>query len=229
MDFLQVRDNRQAWESIAQSFHATRTRPWPGVESFLKELAPGSRVLDAGCGNGRHAVLAARLGHRVVGVDVSRQLLSYAQESVGDDGLGFIEAAIERVPLRDDSVDAALALAVLHHVRGRPARQQTLREIVRVMRPRGRMLLSVWARQQPRFGPGREPRTPDDGRPVEPGDALVRWTQHGLNVDRYLHLYTWQEWTRDLDSIDAIVERVWPEAIATDEEPDNYFAIVRKR
>lgn len=229
MDFGQLRDNRKAWESIAQSFHTTRNRPWPGVESFLRELTPQSRVLDAGCGNGRHAVLAARLGHRVVGLDVSRRLLGYAQRSVAASESGWIEGAIERLPLRDDSVDAALGLAVLHHVRGRPARQATLRELVRVMRPQGRMLLSVWTRQQPRFGPGREPRAPDDGRPVEPGDALVRWTQHGLNVDRYLHLYAWQEWIRDLDSIGAAVERAWPEAIATDDEPDNYFAIVRKR
>lgn len=141
----------------------------------------------------------------------------------------WVEGVVEHLPFRDASVDAILGLAVIHHVRGRMNRIQTLRECARVLRPGGRALFSVWSRDQPRFGPGKEPAPPPDGLAPEPGDATLTWTHHGLNVGRYIHLYQWAEWRRELDETYLPIERVWPEAIMTEEVPDNYFAIIRKR
>lgn len=217
------------WETLAQSFDQTRTKPWETVGSFLSELPPSSRVLDAGCGNGRHSLLIPKAGHDVVGLDVSRKLLGIARAKVASPKAGWVEGAIEALPFKESSFDAVTALAVLHHVRGHRERVAVLREFVRVLRPGGRVLVSVWARDQPRFGPGKDPVAPADGRPVEVGDAHVRWTQHGLDVPRYIHLFTWTEWRHELDAAHATIERIWPEAIMTKEEPDNFFAVLRRK
>jgi SAM-dependent methyltransferase len=145
------------------------------------------------------------------------------------DAGAWMEGAIERLPVKSATFDAVMAMAVLHHVRGQNERIKVVQEMIRALKPGGRLLLSVWARDQPRFGPGKEPRVPADGRPVEPGDAHVQWTQHGHDIARYIHLYTWEEWRHELDAADAVIERIWPESIMTKEEPDNFFAIVRGR
>lgn len=229
MDREQLRENRRVWETLAESFDQTRTKPWETVRAFLAELPASSRVLDAGCGNGRHSVLIQETGHRLVGMDLSRKLVAIARTKVDSATPGWIEGAIEKLPFKDASFDAVTAIAVLHHVRGQRQRVAVLRELARVVRPGGRILLSVWARDQPRFGPGKEPVLPTDGRPVEVGDAHVRWTQHGLDVPRYIHLFTWTEWRHELDQSHATIERVWPEAIMTKEEPDNFFAVLRRK
>ncbi|HEX9816023.1 MAG TPA: class I SAM-dependent methyltransferase [Candidatus Thermoplasmatota archaeon] len=229
MDRDQLRENRRVWETLAQSFDQTRTKPWETVRTFLGELPLASRVLDAGCGNGRHAILIDEAGHRLVGMDLSRKLVNIARAKVDPRTSGWVEGAIERLPFKDASFEAVTALAVLHHVRGHRHRVAVLRELVRVLRPGGRALVSVWARDQPRFGPGKEPVVPTDGRPVEVGDAHVRWTQHGLDVHRYIHLFTWTEWRHELDAAQATIEQIWPEAIMTKEEPDNFFAVLRRK
>ncbi|ORY46743.1 hypothetical protein BCR33DRAFT_637631, partial [Rhizoclosmatium globosum] len=42
------------YEAIAPHFSATRYKPWPVVETFLKSLPPGSIGADVGCGNGKY-------------------------------------------------------------------------------------------------------------------------------------------------------------------------------
>src|SRR2546427_9451254 len=68
-------DVRATYDRIAESFAARRREPWPEVQSFIETLPPGSRVLDLGAGNGRHAKILAGRGIRAVAVDFSRQLL----------------------------------------------------------------------------------------------------------------------------------------------------------
>src|SRR5207244_4117603 len=67
--------------------------------SFLAssvELRPGVRLLDAGCGPGRHARVLAAMGVRVVGVDVSDRFLRIARGDVPD--ARFVRADIRRLP-----------------------------------------------------------------------------------------------------------------------------------
>jgi SAM-dependent methyltransferase len=53
----------------------------------LLELAPGSKILDAYCGNGRHAVELARRGYEVVGFDTSMSRIAFAQRWAADEGV----------------------------------------------------------------------------------------------------------------------------------------------
>ena len=55
-----------------------------GEASFVHALAPGGRVLDAGCGTGRVAIRLAELGHDVVGVDLDEGMLDRARRDAPD-------------------------------------------------------------------------------------------------------------------------------------------------
>jgi SAM-dependent methyltransferase len=75
------------------------------------DLRPGRRVLDVGCGPGRHSVALARAGLRVTGVDVSRRFLEIAAERARTAGVAaaFFEVDARQMPF-DDEFDAVISI-----------------------------------------------------------------------------------------------------------------------
>lgn len=67
---------------------------------------PGWRVLDVGCGAGRHALALRRAGARPVGLDLSRSLLQRAREV----GVPLVRADMRRLPVRPGTMDLAVNL-----------------------------------------------------------------------------------------------------------------------
>lgn len=74
-------------------------------------LPPGGRILDMGCGTGRHAVELARRGYRVTGVDIAAGMLDEAREAAAEAGVAveWIEADAARFTT-DERFDAAICL-----------------------------------------------------------------------------------------------------------------------
>jgi ubiquinone/menaquinone biosynthesis C-methylase UbiE len=95
-------------------------------DRILDRLAPTGRLLDLGCGPGLFAARArARFPDlHVIAIDPSRDFASRP---------GFVRAAGEALPLADRSIDVAICLSSIRHVRDRA---QTLRELRRVVRDR---------------------------------------------------------------------------------------------
>ncbi|ESP89640.1 class I SAM-dependent methyltransferase [Candidatus Halobonum tyrrellensis] len=183
------------YDRIAEQFSATREYPWPEVESFL-DAREGGVGLDVGCGNGRHAEpLAARVD-RVVGVDVSRDLLGVARRRARErgyaDALSFVRGDAAALPVADATVDVGVYVAALHHLRGRDRRVASLSELARALAPGGRALVSAWSTEHDRF----DPREGDAGF-----DTSVDWTlPDGETVDRFYHVYHPAEFRADLEA-----------------------------
>jgi ubiquinone/menaquinone biosynthesis C-methylase UbiE len=108
----------------------------PIVREILDSLPVGV-ALDAACGTGRHTAYLASLGHKVIGVDTSPEMLARARDKVPDGE--FHEADLHGLPLPDDSVDLVVCAIALSHVADLgPA----LTELVRVLRPNGHLVIS---------------------------------------------------------------------------------------
>jgi SAM-dependent methyltransferase len=107
------------------------------------ELHPRERVLDLGCGTGNAALLAARAGAEVTGVDPAPRLLEIARERLAAEGLegSFVVGDAQRLPFRDGEFDAVLS--VFGVIFAADA-ERALSEAMRVLKPAGRLLLSVW-------------------------------------------------------------------------------------
>jgi ubiquinone/menaquinone biosynthesis C-methylase UbiE len=108
----------------------------PIVREILHDLPVGV-ALDAACGTGRHTAYLASLGHRVIGVDSSPEMLARAREKVPEGE--FHEADLYDLPLEDDAVDLVVCAIALSHV---PDLERVLGELVRVLRPRGHLVIS---------------------------------------------------------------------------------------
>jgi SAM-dependent methyltransferase len=121
------------------------------------DLAPETRVLDVGCGSGRHTAAAYRLpGARVVGVDVvcadliaaRKRLQLHDRLNIHGGGRWDLCAADGlRLPFADGRFDLVVCAEVLEHVL---ADGRALAEVRRVLRPGGDLVVSV-----PRWGPER--------------------------------------------------------------------------
>lgn len=106
---------------------------------------PGEFVVDVGSGAGLDSVIAARAvgeGGRVVGVDMTHDMLERARRSArvtGADNLEFRQGYAEDLPFEDDSVDVVISNGVLNLV---PDKEAAYAEIFRILKPGGRFQIA---------------------------------------------------------------------------------------
>ncbi|MFH1106575.1 MAG: class I SAM-dependent methyltransferase [Candidatus Micrarchaeota archaeon] len=172
------------YDAIAEDWNRHRSRPISALALFIGEVRKGDVVLDAGCGNARNLVEIARRCRRAVGVDSSENMLSYAAKRLGEAGLGkkvvLEQADLLVLPFGGGEFDKVFCLAVLHHL---PRKEQlkAMRSLSRVLKPGGRLYISVWNRDQKKF----------DGRGKEVNGP---WrTADGTRVARYYYLFSDKE------------------------------------
>jgi SAM-dependent methyltransferase len=115
--------------------------PWH--DWYVEHLAASDVVLDVGCANGAHTVVAAARCRRIYGLDYDARQLAVARHTARRRRLAnvhlFAWDVTGRFPFDDGFFDAALFLDVIEHLHPRVA---VLREIHRVLRPGGRLLVS---------------------------------------------------------------------------------------
>jgi SAM-dependent methyltransferase len=117
----------------------------PVARVVVDRAAPsaGERVVDVGCGTGNAALLAARRGARVTGVDPATRLLQVAREQAAADHLDadFVAGDAASIPLADGEAD--LVVSVFGVVFA-PDPGAAAAEMARVTGPAGRIVLSAW-------------------------------------------------------------------------------------
>jgi SAM-dependent methyltransferase len=151
-------------------------------------LAPGGRLLDLCCGQGRHAVPLARLGYRVTGLDLSRPLLARAAATAdGGPPVRLVAADMRRLPFADGSFDAVLNLFhSFGYLEDEAEDERVLAEVARVLAPGGRFLQELANREAlVRGWHDSEVARHDDGLLVLQERAL------DLRTSRDLVRYTW--------------------------------------
>ena len=199
----------EVYDSIAAHFASTRYKPWPLVRQFVESLPKASFLADVGCGNGKNlprsevkstSAASSSLSSETntsatssfsqtlstsscigIGCDYSAELLRFPATS----GLEVLRGDGLQVPFRDNAFDAAMSIAVIHHFSTPDRRMAAIRELVRIVRPGGKILIYVWAREQPKR------RCPEGGT----GDVMVPWEMHKKYDDketvhaRYYHFF----------------------------------------
>ncbi|MFV1951562.1 MAG: class I SAM-dependent methyltransferase [Nitrospinota bacterium] len=106
------------------------------------DVRTGDKVLDVGCGTGSSAVIIAeKIGDKgkIVGVDMSANMLKIALSKFKYNNLFFIRANAENIPSSDNYFDRVHMSIVLHEMI-RLGRSNTLKEIYRVLKHEGRLI-----------------------------------------------------------------------------------------
>ncbi|EEC51757.1 predicted protein, partial [Phaeodactylum tricornutum CCAP 1055/1] len=177
------------YNAVATQWHHTRGRRgvlWPGATQFLQQLPPGSVVADVGCGDGKYFPAIWEAGSYVIGK--LRKHLSRRP--------AIMVADCMSVPFRDNSCDAAICIAVMHHLSTRERRVRCIAELVRIVKPGGLINIQAWAMEQEQ-GSRRKFATNDV---FVPFNAQPKYLQLTFNADfderkglvvfkRYCHMY----------------------------------------
>jgi ubiquinone/menaquinone biosynthesis C-methylase UbiE len=126
----------------AQAISRRLLSAWQHPVEWLN-IPPGGTALDVGSGPGNVTASLARAagtGGLALGVDISKPMLARAVRAESGPQVGFIRADAQRLPLRDNTVDAVVSLAVLQLI---PDPAAALAEMARVLRPGGRLAIMV--------------------------------------------------------------------------------------
>ncbi len=138
----------------------------PVVRDWVGDPA-GSRVLDLGCGTGRHSAWLAAAGAQVTAVDFSEGMLAAARSKPGTENIRFLQHDLhETLPFKTQDFDLLVSGLVLEHIRNLDF---FFAEASRVLRPDGRAVVS--AMHPAMFLRGSQARftDPDSGELVQVG------------------------------------------------------------
>lgn len=172
----------EVYDKIAKNFDHTRFSYWKAVKQFLNSLPKYSVVADVGTGNGKY--LSYRSDITVIGNDMSDNLLKLIRDK--NTGANICRANALYLPYRSSIYDASISIAVLHHISTVEDRCKFIEEVIRVMKPQGQCLITVWAREQPI-----KPSWKDIGN----NDFFIPWVDKSDVHNRYYHLFTKDEIT----------------------------------
>lgn len=182
-----------------------------GNPTALASLTDGETVLDLGSGAGFDCFLASPQvgpGGRVIGVDMTPDMLERARKAAsagGYDNVEFLLGEIEALPVPDNTVDAVISNCVINLS---PDRPRVFAEIMRVLKPGGRVMISdlVSEHPTPRFL-------------LENTHALVGCLP--VQEDQYLGLLK----DSGLEKVEIVEEKAYPnDLLATDPAVQEFLA-----
>jgi ubiquinone/menaquinone biosynthesis C-methylase UbiE len=134
---------RRAEEQYAEPWQFDpRERKFAHIWSLVERQLPCDAFLDAGCGDGRYlaAVARARGAPRIVGTDISERILATARAAAAPFEPELARANLESLPFGDAEFDLVLCSQVVEHLLDVDA---GLRELARVLRPNGTLILTT--------------------------------------------------------------------------------------
>jgi SAM-dependent methyltransferase len=117
------------YDTIGCGYAKTRPADDRIVSMLVASLAlpPGSTILDIGAGTGKYSRALADRGYSVIAIEPSEVMRA---QSMPHDGVRWVTAAAEEIPLRDNSADGAFVVLALHHFLDRA---RALQEIMRII------------------------------------------------------------------------------------------------
>lgn len=145
-------ETETGYDRIAGKFSQTRKFFWRDLEFIGDYVQDGDKVLDFGCGNGRLLELIGDKKVEYVGVDVSAGLIRIAREKYATPGREFRKiSGSDKLPFPDGYFNAIYSIAVFHHIPSRELRSEMAKELVRVLKPGGRVVVTVWNLWQKKY------------------------------------------------------------------------------
>jgi len=121
-------------------------------------IAPGMRLLDAGCGYGRNLVYLLREGTDIFGIDANAAAIGHVRRlakslNANLPGENFQTSPVEKMPFPDDFADVVLCNSVLHFARSATQFHAMVAELWRVLRPGGLLFCRLASRIGMDFSP----------------------------------------------------------------------------
>ncbi|MFA7209741.1 MAG: methyltransferase domain-containing protein [Parcubacteria group bacterium] len=147
-----LQETEAGYDRMAEKFSGTRNFFWPDLAFIKNHISEGAKVLDFGCGNGRLLEILKDKRLEYYGVDSSQGLIDLAKSRYPEPGLHFLKTSGQAsLPFPDDFFNTAVSIAVFHHLPDKKFRLDTARELYRVLKPDGKIIVTAWNLWQPKY------------------------------------------------------------------------------
>ena len=116
------------------------------IYSLKKKLSKKDYILDVGCGYGRFTILLANAGYKIEGVDITPSFILKARKEAKKNGLQlkFKIGDMKKLPYQEKSFDAIICMwSVFMEIPKKEDQLKVLREIIRVLRPKGYAIIEL--------------------------------------------------------------------------------------
>ena len=139
-----IKKTRDDYNKISTHFSSTRKYNWPEVADAIEGLGikKDDKVLDLGCGNGRLFEALEKYDIDYYGLDISEELVKIAKKTYPKGN--FIASDLLKTPYKDNEFDVIVSIATLHHIPSKKLRREALKEVYRITKQGGKILISIW-------------------------------------------------------------------------------------
>ncbi len=141
------------YDLIAKKFSETRKHFWRRLEFIGRYTRDGDEVLDFGCGNGRLLELFTNKNINYYGVDVSQKLLDLAKQRYPSNKDNFLKISSDKIslPFNEEKFNSVYSIATFHHLPGKQHRLKVAKELYRVTKRGGWIVVTIWDLWQWRY------------------------------------------------------------------------------
>jgi SAM-dependent methyltransferase len=241
-----------SFNHIAKDYHTKRKKPWRPLEFFIGFLKnKGYRFkgisLDLGCANGRNFKIMNNPPNKLIGIDISFNLLKIANSTMKDSNqfsineskfFHLIQGDIVYLPIRENSINTIFSIATIHHIKKKSERRKALLEMHKKLKKNGQLLITVWRKWQKKFrdyfiwewvrrnfSGGYKNQQKERGL-EEFGDKYVPWTLSKENetYERFYHFFS----KRELKKLMKIYNIVEFRITGGPTDKDNFFIFALK-
>jgi len=145
------------WNKIFKKIGKVFIEPQEDIPKIVRlfEKKGVKRILDLGCGTGRHVVYLAKNGFDVYGIDIAEDGIKIAKKWLKENNLKAnlkVGSIYQKLPYKDNFFDAVISTNTIHHERIKNIRK-VIKEIERILKPRGLIFITVRRRWFRKFLP----------------------------------------------------------------------------
>ena len=177
----------------SKKFSDTRFCLWDVVRDFGTNFTSNNIVLDAGCGNGKN-IRYFKDNCKIVGIDKCNALVQICN----DRGYSVQQADINNIPFDSNTFDFIMCIAVVHHIETEQKRVDALKEMIRVLKPGGKLLITCWAYESDEYSKKKN---------FKIGDNFVKFNKE--EILRYYYIYDKEGFKHLCESAYDNVEITW--------------------
>ena len=139
----------RVYDKIADDFSRTRNHPWPMVSSFINDIIESNNqkkinIIEVGCGNGKNMINNDNINW--YGCDTCDRFLEICSKK--NKSAEFTKCYSWSLPYTDNTFDASLCIAVLHHIDDDNLVIKSINELLRVTKKSKQVLISFWKKTQ---------------------------------------------------------------------------------
>ncbi|MFW9971369.1 MAG: class I SAM-dependent methyltransferase [Candidatus Odinarchaeota archaeon] len=240
------------FDRIAYDYHSKRRKPWQSLEFFIKFLKVRGYCfkgikLDLGCANGRNFKILNKPPNKLIGIDLSFNLLKIAKSNLINEKIyskdeskffQLIHGDIVNLPIREKSIDAIFSIAAMHHIRKNSRRKKLLYQMHETLKENGNLILTVWRKWQKKFRNyflwdwlkrnfSLDYKSQQKKRGLEEyGDKYVPWTlsEEKSTYNRFYHFFS----KRELKRLMKIFEIIEFKIMGGPTNRDNFFVFAQR-